>query len=167
MNALKRFGLGLLWVFLIPFILLGIALVAVLGVLNFPVQLVILIINFFRGKKIFPLFEEDEKAMAILQKAIDKANGEEPLPPASTPQQVVIQQNYYGSFPPPQPGPNLPYQNPQSLPNQYPQQGLPFQAQQLPRQPQEPLSTLPAAEQEATPTVELSSLPQYQKKEDK
>ena len=199
MNALKRFGLGLLWIFLIPFILLGIAVVGVFGIINFPIQLVIMIVNFFRGKKVFPMFEEDEKAMAILQKAIDKQNGEEEAskePPA--PQQVFVQQNYYGAQPPipPAPGPGIPYQNPpypqgQGIPYQNPQgipyqnpQGIPYQNQPgypygLPQNPYPQPTQVPnqnggmnpnpipvEAQEDNIPKIELSTLPQYDNKEE-
>ena len=197
MNALKRFGLGLLWVFLIPFILLGIAVVGVLGFINFPIQLVIMIVNFFRGKKAFPLFEEDEKAMAILQKAIDKKNGEVEAPPTPAPSTVFVQQNYYGAVPPPPgglpygqpqyPQQGIPYQNPQAIPGQMSQglpgyqnpqplpgqvpQGIPYTQVPPYQNPQPEFMTqgqLPSPEpkQGEMPKIELSSLPQYDDKED-
>ena len=177
MNALKRFGLGLLWIFLIPFILLGIAVVAVLGVVNFPIQLVIMIVNFFMGKKLFPLFPEDERAMAILKRAIDKANGEAEapnVPPA--PQQVFVQQNYYSNAPlPPQPNgipygnPNMPYPNGQipygANPNM-PYQGIPGQQPNpypLPQTPVQPANPYPlpqAPMQQPGPAIPAQTYPE-------
>ena len=178
MNALKRFGLGLLWIFLIPFILLGIAVVGVFGILNFPIQLVIMIVNFFRGKKLFPLFEEDERAMAILKRAIDKANGEaEAAKAAPAPQQVFVQQNYYSNAPlPPQPNgipyganpnmsypggqipygnPNMPYQGiPGQQPNPYP---LP---QQAPNPQPNPYSLPQAPLQQQGPAIPVQPYPE-------
>ena len=58
MTFLKWFGWGILWALLLPFLLVAIALVAVLGVPIFFVELVIMIVHFFRGEKCFPLFEE-------------------------------------------------------------------------------------------------------------
>ena len=72
MKALKNFGLGLVWVFLIPFIAVAVVVVGLFGIINFFVQFVIMVINFFRGKKLFPMFDEDEEAYEILQKAIDR-----------------------------------------------------------------------------------------------
>ena len=63
MTFLKWFGWGILWALLLPFLLVAIALVAVLGVPIFFVELVIMIVHFFRGEKCFPLFEEDKKAL--------------------------------------------------------------------------------------------------------
>ena len=133
MNALKKFGLGILWALLTPILLIGIALVAVFGVFNFFVQFIIMVINFFRGKKLFPPFPEDEKAYRILKRAIDEQNGEKPVeqPVQAQPQQVYVQQNYYTQ---PGPIPGIPPQNPYGNPYQ----GLPPQQPPYVQQPQQP-----------------------------
>ena len=82
MRALKGFGLGIVWALLLPFLLVAVGIVAVWGVINFLIQFVIMLVNFFRGKKVFPPFPEDEKAYTILKKAYDKQNGDIP---ANTP----------------------------------------------------------------------------------
>ncbi|MBQ9457799.1 MAG: hypothetical protein IJU64_04775 [Bacilli bacterium] len=182
MGALKRFGLGLLWIFLLPFILLAIAGVAVWGVLNFLIQFVIMLVNFFRGKKLFPLFPEDQKAMEIQQRAIDKANQATEPAPAPAPQQVFVTQNYYGGGVLP-PGTNpgmqnpygqgLPYQGPMMqqpgmIPPQQPGMIPPQQPGMIPPQPgqsfpyqQPPLPNQPI-ENEPFPQPKLAELPQYQ-----
>lgn len=71
MTFLKWFGWGILWALLLPFLLVAIALVAVLGVPIFFVELVIMIVHFFRGEKCFPLFEEDKKALDLIQQSLD------------------------------------------------------------------------------------------------
>ena len=75
MNAIKQFGLGILYAVLFPLILVIAALVGIFGIFNFLYQGIVLIVNFFSGKPIFPPFKEDNKAYDILQKAIDKQNG--------------------------------------------------------------------------------------------
>ena len=98
MRALKGFGLGIVWALLLPFLLVAVGIVAVWGVINFLIQFVIMLVNFFRGKKVFPPFPEDEKAYTILKKAYDKQNGDIPEntpAPAATGQQVFVQQNFY------------------------------------------------------------------------
>ena len=119
MKALKNFGRGLAWVLLIPFILVGVALIAVFGLFSFFVEFIIMSVHFFQGKRLFPPFKEDEEAMRILQGALDEANAQkEPAPVAQTnnTSQVYIQQNYYGQNPygqmPPLP-PQAPYYPPQ------------------------------------------------------
>ena len=160
-RALRAFGQGLLWAVLLPFILIGTAVVAVFGLGNFVVEFFIMIINFFRGKKLFPIYPEDQRAYLILQRTIDKQNGELETPGAQQ-QPVYVQQNFYGSQQPPFPMPpsgNIP-QSPvqgqlppgynQQLPSGYPQQQLPpAQQQQLP-----PYSEMPTR-------PELASLPTF------
>ena len=166
LRALKTFGQGILWAVLLPFILVGIAVVGVFGIADFLIEFVIMIINFFRGKKLFPIYPEDQKAYDILKRAIDKQNGELETPVAPQPQSVYVQQNFY-SAPPQSPFPmppsgSLPQGNPQmqipptyvqgQIPPGYPQQQLPPayqqpQPQQLPPVVDEPvrpeLATLP------------------------
>ena len=181
MAALKRFGLGLLWIFLLPFILIAIAGVAVWGVFNFVIQFGVMVFNFFRGKKLFPLYPEDERAMEIQQRAIDKANQEQaPAPAQPAPQQVFVTQNYYaggqmmpGMNPglqnpygqglpyqgqmPQQPG-MIPPQQPGMIPPQQQTPGYPYQGIPQQQNPQQP----PVIDAESYPTPQLAELPQYQ-----
>ncbi len=123
MKALKEFGLGIVWIVLLPFLLLAIALVAVFGIPVFFFELVMMIIHFFQGKKLFPPFPEDEQAYAILKRAAMEQDvpQEEPKP---QPQTVIVQQNYYqnpygqpqGGYPPQQGG----YPPPPGYPQQPP-----------------------------------------------
>ncbi len=150
MQALKKFGLGILWAFLLPFIVVGVALVAVFGIPNFIIQFFIMIINFFRGKKLFPVFPEDQKAYQILQRAIDKKNGEmaQGEVPAPAPQQVFVQQNFYTNAPTPPGIPGAPTALPpgyqqvppgyQQLPPGYQQVPPPAYTQIPPAQPPQP-----------------------------
>lgn len=135
MNALKQFGLGILWALLFPFLLVIYALIGVFGVFNFFYQFVMMIVHFFQGKKLFPPLEEDEKAYAILKRAHQQQTQPPEPAPAPQPTQVYVQQNYYqvppGAYPPGvfpnQGGPAIPGSNPTPLPGsnptQIPQQG--------------------------------------------
>ena len=122
MKILREFGLGIVWFLLVPLILLACGLIAVYGVFNFLIQFVVMVVNFFKGEKLFPLFPEEKKAMAIYQKAIDKANGESTEEKPAAPQTVYVQQNFYSGAPmmpgvPPMPGlPNNPYYNQGTMP---------------------------------------------------
>ena len=131
LNVLKQFGLGVLWALLSPIILLAVIAVGLFGIANFLIQFVIMIVNFFRGKKLFPPFPEDEKAYKILKKTMDEEKDKEEQEKNETttkqPQSVYVQQNYYttGAIPgvPPMgmPGydPNNPYAG-------LPPQGTPY-----------------------------------------
>ena len=126
MKGLKNFGLGILWALLSPILLLGIALAGVFGLFNFLIQFVIMVINFFKGKKLFPMYKEDEIAYKRIQQAMgikpEEENPNNPPAPVSNqpaPQQVFVQQNYYTQpgVNPAQPGtpypqPNAPYSQP-------------------------------------------------------
>lgn len=164
MGALKRFGLGILWAILFPLIAIGVVLVGIFGVFNFLVEFVIMVVNFFRGKKLFPVFPEDQQAYDILQRALDKKNAAESAPEPVAPQPVYVQQNFYSSAPLP---PGYP---PQGMPQYPPQNQIPQNYSQYPGslppgyQPQQ----IPAAEPVALPEPEpmperpaLAELPSY------
>ena len=153
MRALKTFGLGILWALLLPLLLVAIVFIGVFGAVNFLVEFTLMVVNFFRGKKLFPWFPEDEKAYAILQKAIEKqSEATQTPPPQPQPQQVFVQQNFYtdpsalakaqGMLPP-----NM---NQGALPPSY---NSP--ASQIPN------ALPPAPEEEVYPRPQLSSLPQF------
>lgn len=135
MNALKKFGLGILWAILFPFILVGVAIVGIFGALNFVIEFFVMLVNFFRGKKLFPVYPEDQKAYEILQRAVDRQNGNLGVqqPQQAPSQPVYVQQNFYANpnAVPPNPGyqqPNLQAPgNLQGIPAHppYPQQGCP------------------------------------------
>ena len=157
MQPLKIFGLGILWALLFPFIVVGAALVGAFGTINFLIEFGIMVINFFRGKKLFPLYPEDQKAYEVLQKAIDKKNAQSDAALAATPQpqQVFVQQNFYTT-----PGSLPPGVNPNQIPPNYNAGQLPPSYTQVPGNtgypqpnaiPQQPVPQRP----------ELASLPQF------
>ena len=164
MRALRNFGLGIVWAILSPILLAGILLVALFGIVNFLVQFIIMLVNFFSGKKVFPAYPEEEKAYAILKRAIDQQNGEPaPAPQPPQPQQVYVQQNFYTSTPGQIPGTGqaLPpgYQPPfvQIQPGQIP---TPIQPGYLPNEVQP--TPLPGNTETGTPVPpELLQIPPY------
>ncbi|MCR5348855.1 MAG: hypothetical protein K6E59_04530 [Bacilli bacterium] len=168
MQPLKMFGLGILWALLFPFILVGIVIVGVFGVVDFLIEFVIMVINFFRGKKLFPVYKEDEEAYNCLQKALDKQNAAkeaQAVPPA--PQQVFVQQNFYtnpGAVPP-APGTPLPpgYVPPQVGQPNYGQIPQPGYGTLPPQQPQAPAGYIPPqpAQEQIPPRPELAKLPNF------
>lgn len=100
MNAIKQFGLGIIYAVLFPLIVAVAAIIGVFGVINFFYQGILVLINFFKGKPIFPPYKEDSKAYEILQKAIDKQNGIEEKKETTAPTQTIyVQQNYYQQTP--------------------------------------------------------------------
>ena len=76
-NFFKNFGKGILYVFLFPFILVGIALYAVFGLFVFLFQFIKLIFLFFTGRTLNSDLEEDIAAKAILEKEQQPAQPEE------------------------------------------------------------------------------------------
>ena len=155
MTFLKWFGWGILWALLLPFLLVAIALVAVLGVPIFFVELVIMIVHFFRGEKCFPLFEEDKKALDLIQQSLDAQRAKEAGETEPKSQNVYVQQNYYmnpqAPIPPVppgipgqpnygQPGPLPPAANPAQIPGPNP-------TKVVEEEPQKPkLNQFPAAD---------------------
>ena len=65
MKVLREFGLGILYAILLPILLAIAAVVAVYGIFNFMVEFVIMVVNFFKGEKLFPLYKEDRQAMEL------------------------------------------------------------------------------------------------------
>jgi hypothetical protein len=146
MQFLKMFGLGILYALLFPFLCVFLVLFAVYGVIVFLVEFVIMLVNFFSGKKLFPPYPEDLKAYQILTALSQQALNAGTPQPAQT--NVYLQQNYYpGQGQPGVPGMGQPA-NPQVAPQpqppyqqmggpaqgQYPNQS-PYQNQLPPQQP--------------------------------
>lgn len=138
MEFLKKFGIGILYAIFFPFLLLGIALVAVYGILTFVVEFVIMLINFFSGKKCFPVFEEDieankrkEEALSLQTQASTESNTENKT------NNIYVQQVYYNTDPAKM-GMNNPFpqsqipNSPSPFDNQIPQSGQPYQSQSAP-----------------------------------
>ncbi len=148
MEFLKKFGIGILYALGFPLLLVLVALVALYGVLVFLVEFVIMTINFFSGKKCFPVFPEDEEATKRKQEAIAGASPKQETPP--TPNNIYVQQVYYNADPakmmgglPPQGKPPLDSQPP------FPGQANPFL--NIPPQPSSPApEQIPPIDAEAT-----------------
>ena len=153
MKFLKWFGWGMLWVILLPFLFVGIALVAVFGIPVFFVELAVMIFHFFKGETCFPMYEEDKKAMEILQKALDAKRASEMGTPIQNPQpqNVYVQQNYFVQ-PPQQNQPQLPPQmsmQNQQFPPQNPYQPpyIPQNQQSIQQPVQQPIEIAPVEEE--------------------
>ena len=139
MKFLKEFGIGIIFAICLPLLLVLIALVGVYGILDFIVEFIIMLINFFSGKKCFPVFEEDEEAYRRKQEALNIANEKENPQPAPQPSNIYVQQVYYNANPNPMGQQGIPFPNPQGIPqpgvpfpnNQIPQPGAPFPGNQI------------------------------------
>ncbi len=146
MKFLKEFGIGVIFAICLPLLLVLIALVAVYGVLDFIVEFVIMLINFFSGRKCFPVFEEDEEAYRRKQEALNIAREKENPQPAPQPNNIYVQQVYYNTSPMGQPGMPFPKQNMQGIPQpdgfpggQIPQPNGSYQANQIPEPRVQPI----------------------------
>lgn len=117
MKFLKEFGIGIIFAICSPLLLILIALVAVFGVLDFIVEFIIMMVNFFSGKKCFPVFKEDEEAYKRKQEALNLAQAKEQPQPAPQPSNIYVQQVYYNTTP--------------GAMGPIGQQGMPFQAGQI------------------------------------
>ncbi len=127
-KALKNFGLGLVYFFLLPIFLVIAALASVfaLGVIIYYV--VKGLIRFFKGDKFFKPLPEDIKVQEIKARQVElNEQQNQPQTPASPDNRVYIQQNYYQQ---PQPQFNQqPLNNVQQNPSPF-QQPLPNQTNQ-------------------------------------
>lgn len=156
MRFLRSFGLGLLYIIILPFILAGSCLVGVFAIFNLIFRGIALIVHFFRGEELYPEYEEDVEA----QRRIEIVNNpkEEAPAPAPAPQNIYVQQNYYQGQPQQQQA--LPPQQPQmqNLP-QYTQppfpQGPYYNQSQLPNAPTGQIGT-----QEAPTQISQQPAPQ-------
>lgn len=130
-RALKNFGLGLVYFFLLPIFLAIASLAGVYALIVIVYYTIKGLIRFFKGDKFFKPLPEDIKAAEIKARQLElDAQQNQPEPPAPQPDnRVYIQQNYYQQPQgiPPQatglaqpsfnPQPNIPpYQQPYSNP---------------------------------------------------
>lgn len=144
-HFLKSFGLGLLYVILSPLLLVILVLVSLEGFLIYLIEGSKAIGRFFKGKKLFPPFEEDILAKQIMDQkmGLQKVETAPAVPPTTN---VYVQQNYYqapqSSGPSPLPGipsstaPGIPgtFSGPQDFIQQPPTTQVPYQ--QSPSLPQ-------------------------------
>lgn len=114
MNLLKKFGLGLLYFFMLPFFLIALACVAIYGIFVFLIKGCIGIFRFFKGESFFPELYEDKRVLEI--KAYRESlqtgaqNPQSTPAPAPSETKIYVQQNYYQTTPPQN-------QNGQNIPN--------------------------------------------------
>lgn len=133
MRFLKEFGIGIIFAICSPLLLILIALVGVFGILDFMVEFVIMLINFFSGRKCFPVFEEDEEAYKRKQEALNLAQTKEQPQSAPQPNNIYVQQVYYNTTPGGLGQQGAPLPNPQGNQQQQQTQGMPFQPGQIPQ----------------------------------
>ena len=97
---LKGFGLGLVYIVLLPLLLVVLLAFAVYLFFVFLIQFFIGSVRFFQGKDAFPPLWEDEKVAEIKKAQVDAQTAQTqpaPVPQAAPagPSTVYVQQNYY------------------------------------------------------------------------
>lgn len=102
-KILKNFGLGLVYILLLPFLLAVLVLVALYGVFVSIVMFFKGMGRFFRGLSFFAPFEEDVKVDEIKKAQIENQIHPNGVPAQQTaapaPQNVYVQNNYYQTAP--------------------------------------------------------------------
>ncbi len=102
-NFLKSFGMGLVYFFIFPFIIVFSFLYGIYGLLIFLLNSIGGIIRFFKGEEFFETLREDKEVKYILKVQHDSLlNGipnkkEEEVKPSQPTQNVYVQNNYYSS----------------------------------------------------------------------
>jgi len=157
MKFIREFGLGLLYILLLPVFLVAVAGTGIVLLIEWIVMLFVGLIRFFKGDSFFKMLKEDEIVKKMKEDELAEKSGEkekqpeQPAAPAQGP--VYVQQNYYQQQQQPMPpyGGQIPnqgygippqYQNPQYINQgygnpQYPDQNtmqIPHQNEQQPAQ---------------------------------
>ncbi len=114
MKFLKALGLGIVYMLIFPFILLGSALYMLYGLGRWFVLIPVGIIRYFKGEKFFKPLKEDievEAAKKAQHDALLSKETEEPSEPvqpiSNTNTTTYVQNNYYTNPNPQQMGPSL------------------------------------------------------------
>jgi len=148
MKFLRAFGLGLIYILLLPIFTLVVAIVAIYGVFEYFVLLFKVSLRFFQGRKGFKPLPEDIQVDAIKAEQLRRQMEATSQPSSQpTPSSVYIQTNYY-------PGGSQPMNQPS-----YPTSASPLSQQ--PPYPN-PYSQYPypdGTNPNATPTIDVSSIP--------
>ena len=120
MKFLRAFGLGLVYILLLPLLFVALAVVGLIMLGQWIFAFFKGSIRFFKGDSFFAPLPEDQQVLAI--KAEELRRKSEPPTPVTAPPsvpagpaQVYIQQNYYQS---PAPNAQMPQQNQVPFPNQ-------------------------------------------------
>lgn len=145
-QALKNFGLGLVYFFLLPIFIVLIALAGVFALGVIVVNVSKGLVRFFRGYKFFEPLPEDTRVKEIKEYRASLQTAPAQAPQPNQPENhVYIQQNYYQNPPSQNVAPNQnvqPQVNQQIQQNQAPMREATFidqTPQYAPQQPQEPL----------------------------
>ena len=86
LDFLKRFGLGILYVLISPFVILFLLLWAIFDLGICLIEIVKAFISFFKGKRFFPEFPEDIEAKRILSLEPFTNEQNNPQPPINNEQ---------------------------------------------------------------------------------
>ena len=104
-DLLKAFGRGVLYVILLPFFLVALALFGVIGLGDFIFQIVKSVVFFFTGQKFFPELPEDRELRLMRENAQAKAEAaakqQQPVYAQTSAQGSPLYQDYQqGNVPP-------------------------------------------------------------------
>lgn len=159
---LKNFGMGLVYVFLLPILLFVLALAGVYLLGYWFYQAGVFLVRFFKGYPGFEELEEDKRVREILEarreanrpKKPEEESQEKPAP-APQPQNVYVQQNFYQMPPGYMPPPGF---TPIGQPQINPQNPLPIP--EIPQAPtQDQAAPLPAeGQREASPSEPVAPI---------
>lgn len=94
-SFLKRFGLGILYVVLLPFLLIILVVFMLWGIVNFFIRFFMGVIHFFKGKNFIPPLKEDVEAKKILEQRLEakKQASENPTPTNIQPAPQITNSN--------------------------------------------------------------------------
>ena len=103
-NFLKNFALGIVYIIILPFIVLGTVLAGLYGLASNVCLFLKGIVRFFKGERFLSRPQEDEEIAFIIKRQQDLLKNPEPTQPtpapAPSPSNVYVQNNYYqGSKP--------------------------------------------------------------------
>lgn len=151
---LKNFGLGLVYIVLLPILLALVVIFGIFGLGVFCYEFLASTIRFFQGKEPFPALDEDLKVAQIKKAQMDAQMGGMPAPQAAAPNgpsTVYVQQNYYQGQKTGEAAPTTP--SPTPLPQNQPIEGAGYFKNPTPPTLDATSKPAPALSNEVTPTA--------------
>jgi hypothetical protein len=98
-NFLKNFALGIVYIIILPFIILGTVLAGLYGLMSNVIISLKGIVRFFKGERFLTRPQEDEEIALIIKRQQDLLKNPEPTaatqPATPGPSNVYVQNNYY------------------------------------------------------------------------
>jgi hypothetical protein len=98
-NFLKNFALGIVYIIILPFIVLGTVLAGLYGLMSNILLSLKGIVRFFKGERFLARPQEDEEIALIIKRQQDLLKNPEPAPATQqaspSPSNVYVQNNYY------------------------------------------------------------------------